>query len=58
MRQIVAAAVQTSPLGLTARAEMRSLPAGLAILRSTLKEPEGARVVALVETTTLPLRRI
>ena len=42
MRQIVSTAVQTSPLGLVARAEIVSLPAGLAIFFSMLNEPLGA----------------
>gem|GEM_PF-6022669 len=58
MRQTVTLAVQTWPEELNARAVILSLPVGLAILRSTLKEPLGAFVVAFVETTTLPSRRI
>ena len=55
--QIVRAALQTSPEGLVARAAIRLLPAGSAILRSTEKEPLGAWVTALVLITSLPSRR-
>jgi hypothetical protein len=50
--------VQTSPLGLVARALIRSLPAPLCRRRFTLNEPLGACVVARVRTATAPSRRI
>ena len=56
--QIESEAVQTSPDGLVARAEILSLPAALPKRRSTLKEPLGAFVFALVFTANLPLRLI
>src|SRR3954447_14937336 len=55
-RHTEARAVQTSPDGLVARAVIRSLPAPLASRRRTSKEPLGARVVAVVAATRLPLR--
>ena len=54
---MVALAVQTSPVGLVALALIVSGPAPLASRRSTLNEPLGARVVRVVSTTTVPLRR-
>ena len=56
--QIESDAVQTSPDGLVARAEILSVPAALPRRRSTLNEPLGAFVRALVFTATLPLRLI
>jgi hypothetical protein len=51
-------AVQTSPDGLVARTAIVSLPLPLARRRSTLNEPLGALVVALVVRARLPLRLI
>src|SRR3954466_2171938 len=51
-------AVQLSPDGLVARAEILSLPLPFVSRRLTVKEPLGAVVLALVLTATLPLRRV
>src|SRR4051812_14857032 len=57
VHQTVVFAMQVSPDGLVAFAVMRSAPAPSATRRRSSNEPLGARVVLVVETTALPLRR-